>query len=68
MSYATGETPEVGDHVVSRQGRPGVITWVQLDYPSTPGHDAVSIKWDDGGVGIGIAMADEFRFVRRADK
>jgi len=65
MPYASGETPIVGDRVKTSAGRTGVVTWVQLNYPSTPGHDAVSIKWDDGGTGIGVAMADEFILVRR---
>jgi hypothetical protein len=46
-------------------GRTGLITWVQLNYPSTPGHDAVSVKFDDGGVGVGLAMADEYSLVER---
>jgi len=40
----------------------------QVILPARPGHDQVSIKWDDRGVGIGVALAAEFRFVGRADK
>lgn len=64
--YIGGEEPKLGDHVKSGAGRPGIITHVQLNYPSTPGHDMVSVKWDDGGVGIGMALADEFHLVSRA--
>jgi hypothetical protein len=66
MSYIGGEEPRKGDHVKHEKSRrTGVITWVQLNYPSTPGHDAVSVKLDDGGVGVGLAMADEYSLVER---
>jgi hypothetical protein len=51
MSYIGGEEPRKGDHVKrENSGRTGLITWVQLSYPSTPGHDAVSVNFDDGAV------------------
>lgn len=65
MPYASGEEPKVGDHVKTAAGHTGVITHVQLDYPSMPGHNAVSVKWDDGGVGVGISVAAEYYLVRR---
>ena len=58
--------PKVGDHVKTADGRTGVITHVQLNYPSMPGHDAVSVKWDDGGVGIGVTVAAGHYLVSRA--
>ena len=65
MPYASNETPMAGDHVRTATGRTGVVTHVQLNYPSMPGHDAVSIEWDDRGIGIGVAAADEFYLVGR---
>jgi hypothetical protein len=64
MPYETGETPAVGDHITKR-GRLGIITHVQLRYPSFAGRDAVGIRWEDDGTEVAVNVADEFRLVRR---
>ncbi len=63
MPYESGEVPEVGDHVRHISGGLGVITEVHLNQGHLRGEDQVSVKWDDGGVGIGMALAREFVFV-----
>lgn len=66
MPYETGETPTAGDHVKHvNGGRPGVVTEAHLDQAHLQGEDQVSVKWDDGGVGVGMALAREFRLVSR---
>lgn len=65
MPYESGEVPKVGDHVRHLSGRAGVITNVQLNQGHLAGEDQVSVKWDDGGVGIGMALAREFIFVSK---
>jgi hypothetical protein len=66
MPYASGEIPELGDHVKHmKNGRTGTITHVQLNTASLGGRDQVSIKWDDGGIGIAVSVADEYQFLNR---
>jgi hypothetical protein len=62
MPYATGETPRIGDHVVHTSGKPGKITNVALNQGNLRGEDSVRVQWDDGSVGISMALASEFRF------
>ena len=66
MPYNSGEIPGVGDHVKhSKTGRMGVVTDVQLNVTSLQGRDQISVKWDDGGAGVGKAVADEYDLVGR---
>jgi hypothetical protein len=65
MPYKDGSTPTEGDRVRSQRGKTGTVTQVQLNYPSLPGHDALSIKFDDGSH-IAISAADEYTFVSKA--
>lgn len=67
MAYESGEVPEIGDHVRHLNGRPRVITDVQLNQAHFQGEDQVSVKWDDGGIGIGVAVPREFIFVSKAN-
>ena len=67
MPYQSGEIPEVGDKVRHTNGRPGVITEVHLNQGHLRGEDQVSVKWDDGGVGVGVALAREFTFISNPD-
>lgn len=66
MPYASGEKPEVGDHVKTSRGRAGVVTHVQLNTTSLGGRDQVSVKWDDGG-SVAVSAANEYQLVRRAN-
>ena len=63
MPYLSGETPQNGDRVKNRKGEVGTVTWVQLNYPSTPGHDAIAVF--DNGMAVGVAMADEYTLIKR---
>ncbi len=68
MPYETGEIPEIGDHVKHiSNGRPGVVTHVQLNSHHY-GEDLVGVKWDDGGPGLGNALAAEFMFAPQTDE
>jgi hypothetical protein len=65
MAYESGETPKVGDHVRQAGGRTGTVTDVQLEQGHLRGEDQISVKWDDGGVGVGMALAREFTLMPR---
>ena len=63
--YASGEQPMIGDKVISAGGRRGEVFNVQLNPGNTPGRAQVSVTWDDGGPGVGSALAVEFSLVGR---
>jgi hypothetical protein len=65
MPYESGEVPEVGDHVRHTSMRTGEITFVALNQGHVRGEDVVSVKWDDGGIGISNALAREFIFISK---
>lgn len=67
MPYESGEEPKKGDHVRNHFGRTGVITHVARNQANLRGEDAIGVKWDDGGVGVGMALAREFVFISRGD-
>jgi hypothetical protein len=67
MPYTDGCTPTVGDRVKHQGGKTGTVTYVQLNYPSFSGRDAVSVKFDDGS-SVAISLADEYTLVSRAHK
>jgi hypothetical protein len=64
MPYESGETPKVRDRVIHKTGRMGMVTDVQLEQGHLKGEDQISVKWDDGGVGVGMALAREFALMR----
>lgn len=65
MPYICGKSPEKGDRIRHRGGKTGTVTWVQLNYPSMPGHDAIAVKFDDGSA-IGIALAADYTLASRS--
>jgi hypothetical protein len=66
MSYADGNTPVMGDRVRRQQdGKVGTVTHVQLNAP--PGHDNIGFQTDDGSIGVGNSLADEYRLLSRAN-
>lgn len=65
MPYASGETPEIGDHVIYRNGKTGKITAANLNQGHLRGEDSVRVQFDDGSIGIGNALASEFQFVSK---
>ena len=65
MPYPDGSTPEVGDRVKHQAGKTGTVLHVQLNFPSTPGHDAVGVKFDDGS-SVGVSLADEYTLLSKA--
>lgn len=66
MPYANGGIPEIGDHVQHvTAGKPGKITAVHLNQGNLQGEDSVRVQWDDGSVGIGVALASEFLFISK---
>jgi hypothetical protein len=69
IPYDSGETPQVNDEVIHVNGEClGVVTNVALNQGNLRGADQVSVKWDDGGPGVGMALADEFILVHRPGK
>ncbi len=66
MAYSDGNTPELGDRVRHlASGKMGRVTNVQLSAGNSPGHDQISVEPDDGSVGVGVALADEYELVER---
>ena len=67
MYYANKEIPAMGDHVRNvRTGKLGTVYHVDLGPGNTPGHAQVSVNWDDGSVGVGMALAEEYELIARA--
>lgn len=62
MSYATGETPAVGDYVKNQWEQPGTVTRV---HATQDGQERISVRWDDGGVDLPLAFAEEFTLISR---
>jgi hypothetical protein len=65
VGYASGEEPLMGDKVMSAGGRRGEVYNVQLNSGNTPGQAQVAVKWEDGGPGVGNALAIEFTLISR---
>ena len=57
MPYASGESPEVGDHVKNKWEQLRTVTAV---HAAQEGHELLSIKWDDGRVDLPSISAAEF--------
>ena len=68
MPYENGETPMLGDSVRDKRGRTATVTNVALDQGHLQGEDQVSVKWDDGGVGVGISLAREYTLISRQSR
>ena len=62
MPYAGGETPVPGDYVKNQWEQPGTVTVVDVD---REGLELISIRWDDGGIDLLSASAEEFTLVSR---
>ena len=63
MPYASGEEPEVGDRVSDQEGRVGTVTHISVG-PTTP--TELTIRWDDGIVGIRYPNPSDFTLISRA--
>jgi hypothetical protein len=59
MTYASGETPMVGDRVSNKMGRIGIVMAV-------PDHGILTVKWHGGAVGINYTVAERFTLISRA--
>ena len=62
MPYVGGETPEVGDYVKNQWEQPGAVTRV---HAAQDGQERISVKWDDGGIDLPFASAEEFTLISR---
>jgi hypothetical protein len=62
MPYVGGETPAVGDYVKNEWEQPGTVTRV---HAAQNGQERISIRWDDGGVELPLASAEEFALISR---
>jgi len=65
MPYAGGEIPEIGDRISDKRGRLGTVTHISFG-PRTPAE--LTIRWDDGIVGIRYPVAEDFTLISRAPK
>lgn len=66
MAYSDGNTPELGDRVKHlASGKIWRVTSVQLGAGNTVDDDQISVESDDGSVGVGVAVADEYELVER---
>ena len=62
MPYATGETPAVGDYIKNQWEQPGTVTRV---HAAQDEQERISVRWDDGGVDLPLALAEEFTLISR---
>jgi len=65
MPYASGEIPEVGDRVSDKRGRVGAVTRITLNLRNLP---ELTIRWNDGIVGILYPVAGDFTLFSRAPR
>jgi hypothetical protein len=65
MPYASGETPEVGDRISDQEGRVGTVTHIN---PGPRNPTELTIRWDDGTVGIRYPNLGDFTLISRAPK
>lgn len=63
MSYASGEVPVLGDHVINQWGQPGRVTRV---YKSKDDQEYIDVSWDDGGISLLSAPAADFKLLARS--
>jgi hypothetical protein len=62
MPYATGETPKVGDYVKNQWEQPGTVTKV---HAAQYEEERICVMWDDGGIKLIFASAEEFTLISR---
>ena len=65
MPYASGETPEMGDRISDKKGRVGAVTRITINLGKL---SELSIRWNDGIVGILYPVAEDFTLISRAVK
>lgn len=63
MPYASGEIPEIGDRISDKTDRIGTVTHITLGQGSPI---ELTIRWDDGVVGIRYPVAEDFTLISRA--
>ena len=68
MSYASGETPMPGDHIRNKSGRRGTVTQVEHAHRNPSVLQQITIKWDEGVVGIDYTLAGDFILISRKPK
>jgi hypothetical protein len=65
MPYASGETPEMGDQISDKRGRVGAVTRITINVRKV---SELTIRWNDGIVGILYPVAEDFTLISRAVK
>ena len=65
MPYASGETPETGDQISDKRGRVGAVTRITINLRKV---SELTIRWNDGIVGILYPVAEDFTLISRAVK
>lgn len=63
MPYASGETPKVGDRISDQQDRVGTVTHIN---PGPRNPTELTIRWDDGIVGIRYPNPGDFTLISGA--
>ncbi len=62
MPYATGQIPEVGDHVKNQWELPGTVTRVHF---AQDAEDLICIRWDNEGLKHVFSPASEYSLISR---
>jgi hypothetical protein len=65
VSYASGETPMLGDYVKNKWEQPGTVIEVRLASGNVSSEVLITIKWDDGGRDLPLTPASEFTLISR---
>jgi hypothetical protein len=63
MLYASGEAPMIGDRISDTRGSVGTVTHIIFD---VKGPGELTIRWDDGIVGIRYLKTEAFTLISRA--
>ena len=57
MQYASGQNPEVGDHVKNQWELPGTVTRVHFAHDE---EDLICMRWDDEELKLLFSPASEY--------
>ena len=63
MLYGSGKPPMIGDRISDSKGGVGTVTHITFDVRSPA---ELTIRWDDGIVGIRYIKIEDFTLISRA--
>jgi hypothetical protein len=61
LTYASGETPNVGDRITDNRGRVGTVT-------AASDGGIFTVSWEDGVVGVNYTISERFTLISGASE